>query len=136
MAKKAALNKSRLSEFLAAVGSEAQTVDDEGNPVTNEEAVARLIYRKALGWTETRIMEDQHGNKAKIEEYHPPENWALQYIYERREGKAPTAPADMDNRQKISAAERVRGLAKDRLNGLARTAGTPKAGPPKYKPDV
>lgn len=135
MARKASLSHSRLSEFLAVVGSEAQTIDDAGNPITNEEAVARLIYKKALGWTEHRVVEDMNGNKSKIEEYHPPENWALQYIYERREGKAPVAQQDLEGRQKITAAQQVRKLATERMNKLALSAGAPKSGPPRYNPN-
>jgi hypothetical protein len=69
---------------------------------------------------------DDSGNLAEV--VHPPVAWAMQYLYERQEGKAPMAVPDDDNR--VKAAEKVRELAKDRLNKMASAV----VGPPKHSP--
>jgi hypothetical protein len=124
------LSTRNLTKHLTELGQQIHTVDDEGNPITREQALAELLWKKALGWIEeTR---DDEGTLQKV--VHKPESWAIQYIYERREGKSiPTLPDDAD---RVRASDRVRELAKQRLNQLATVAaGAPaKKSPPAYKP--
>jgi hypothetical protein len=127
------ISESKLSYHLAKVGEEMETVLDDGTPVTKEEALARLLYKKALGWTEKRVVEDDYGNKSTVEDYHPPENWAVQAIWDRREGRPTPSQSDADKKG-MSASEKVRELAKKRMSKI--TQATARPGPPKHKPDA
>lgn len=119
-----------LTKHLTTIGAEAHTIDDAGNPITKEEALARLLWNKALGYEEqTR---DDEGTLKTLK--HKPESWAIQYIYDRREGR--TAPTILEDEARVKAADKVRDLAKQRVNQLAaKAAPTPATkGPPKFKP--
>lgn len=123
------INSRALTKHLQLLGQQIHTIDDDGNPITREEALARLLWNMALGYEEkTR---DDEGNLKTV--YHTPVAWAIQLVYDRREGKVPVAIGEDETR--IKAADRVRELAKDRLNALAMAAAGPaKKGPPSYKP--
>jgi hypothetical protein len=112
-----------LTSELKKLASEVHTITNDGTPVTREQALADMIWKLALGWTE--VQRDEEGNAKKV--IHPPVAWAMQYLFERIEGKAPQAITEDGGG--IKAADRVRELAKDRINGLARVA----AGPPSIK---
>lgn len=120
MAKNQGFSRSQLNSHLAQIGQEVESIDDEGRAITKEEAIARLIYKKALGWNEQKIQVDEYGNRATYEEYHPPENWAIQYLYDRREGKVPQAAEDASKKRSMTASESVRELAQKKINSLAK----------------
>lgn len=82
-----------------------ETTDDRGNPLTKGQAIAQLLFKKALGYTE--IIEGESV-------YHRPESWAIQLIFERTEGRAPLSVAEPP--QQMSAGEKVGELARTRLN--------------------
>ena len=119
----AKLPQRALNAALKRLAAEAYTVEDDGTVVTKADALARLIWAKALGWVQTTT--DDHGNR--IRKDYPPEAWAMQYIFERIEGKS--APVIQEPEIGVRASDKVRQLAKDRLNKLANVA----AGPPKGK---
>lgn len=100
-----------LTKHLRLLAMEAEGLAPSGEPETKAETLARLLWKKALGYSEVRLTES--GSK---EITCPPESWAIQLIYERLEGKvANSAPEEAG---KISAAERVSDLARSRINGL------------------
>lgn len=112
-----------LTNELRKLANEAFTITNDGTPVTREQKLAELIWKQALGWTET--IRDDDGNPKTV--VHPPVAWAQQYLFERLEGKAPQAiPEDSGG---IKAVEKVRQLAKDRINNMAKVA----AGPPPFR---
>ena len=115
-----------LTAELRKLAVEAHTVKDDGTPVTREAALADMIWKLALGWTETT--RDENGNLKTV--VHPPVAWAMQYCFERLEGKAPISATE--NEGGVRAADRVRQLAKDRLNQIAATLVVGK--PPKHVP--
>lgn len=116
-----------LTSELRKLGTEAHDMEPDGTPLTRAECLARLIWRRALGWEErTR---DAEGN-LKVKQ-HPPESWAMQFIWERTEGKAPNAISEDTGGR--TAAQTVRELTKDRLNRLSAKLVAP-AGPPKFAP--
>lgn len=117
-----------LTAELTRLGKLAHTVLNDGTPVTKDEVLAELIWSQALGWTEETL--DDEGNKQKI--VHKPVAWAQQYIIERREGRAPQSVPDQA--EGIRAADKVRKLAQDRINTLARKTAGVLVGPPAYKP--
>lgn len=125
-----------LTKYLNELGAQAHTIDDGGDPITREQALAELLWKLALGWTE--YTKDEEGNRKEVK--HPPVAWAIQYIYDRKEGR--TAPTVMEDETRVRAADKVRDLAKNRVNQLASAAAGPapdrptaaRKGPPKHKP--
>lgn len=113
-----------LTVELRRLASQAIDVDDDGGPISREAALASLIWKQALGWTER--VRDDNGNLT--EKKHPPVAWAQQYVFERLEGKVTQAVPDEHG--SIKAVDRVRELSRDRLNLLSRVA----QGPPKVAP--
>lgn len=129
MASPRKLNTRVLTRHLTELGQLAHTVDDNGRPISREEALADLLWNKALGYVEQ--VRDDEGNQKSV--VHKPEAWAIQYIYDRREGRAVISVAEDEGR--VKAAEKVRDLAKARINSLAVSAAGPAPkGPPAYKP--
>lgn len=91
---------------------------------TNYEQLAKMIWQQALGWVEeTR---DEMGNK--VTKVHPPIAWCQQFVFERMEGKS--AITTTENESGMKASDKVRELARDRVNALSKVT----AGPPKFKP--
>lgn len=136
MGKPQKYNSRQLTENVRQLAAEVHDWDPEDGAVTKGEQLARLIWKKALGYTETTV--DEEGNEKKV--WHKPESWAIQFLYERMEGKTPQAMSDEDDR-KIKAKDSVRELAQSRLNSLAQKAKTAAGGgddlkskgPPKRK---
>jgi hypothetical protein len=133
MGKPKRYNTKDLTNHLRQLAAEAHDWSEDDGVITRGEALARLLWRKALGYTETKINDEG----AEVEVVHEPAAWAMQMVYERMEGKTPQAITEDEAR--ITAAERVRELAASRLNSLAKkaTAENPvplKAkGPPRRK---
>lgn len=111
----------RLSEELRKLATQVHTVKDDGTQVTKEEALAELVWEYALGWTEH--FRDDSGNLC--ERKHPPVAWAMQYLYERLEGRAAVQAPDPESG--LKAADKVRELVVGRLNSLAAVAKGPPA---------
>lgn len=120
------LGGKKLTEELRKLAAEAHTITNDGTPVTREQALSALIWKQALGWVE--VVPDEDGNRKEIA--HPPVAWCQQFLFERMEGKA--VAAQPEETGGIRAAEKVRGLAKERVNALAFAAK--KSGPPSHKP--
>jgi hypothetical protein len=86
-----------------------ETVDDSGRSLTRAEALADLLWRKALGYTRL-------DPETKKEKYYPPESWAILAIYERLEGRSPMALTETKGG---TVAERVSELGRDAINKLS-----------------
>jgi hypothetical protein len=106
------------------LAEEAFSVTDDGTPITRAESLARLLWNLALGYTEK--VRDENGTLKDVT--HPPVAWAGQFLYDRLEGRATTAVPEDDTR--IRAADKVRELAKQRLNKMAASV----IGPPVHRP--
>lgn len=129
MGKPKKYNSKELTNHLRQLAAEAHDWSEKDGLITKGEALARLLWAKALGWEEVQI--DDEGNERTVK--HPPEAWAIQLVYDRMEGKTPQAVTEDEAR--MTAADQVRELARARLNQLA-AASTKKdkpAGPPKFK---
>lgn len=111
--KKFKFNTRQLTQHLRELAVEAETMTDEGEIITKSEALAQLLWKKALGWKE--IVKGIDGEETIL---HKPEAWAIQMIYERMEGKAPIAL--IDEKQQLTASERISDLARTKLNQQAR----------------
>lgn len=116
----------RLTDELRKLAVQVHTVMDDGTQVTREEALAELVWKYALGHTEK--VRDINGDL--VEKAHPPVAWAMQYLFERMEGKAPNAMPDSEGG--IKALDKVRSLTLKRLNDMAGK----KSGPPAHKPKL
>jgi len=119
-----------LTKYLRQLAMEAESVADSGETITKAEALARLLWKKALGYSQME-WRGEADKRQMVEVYHPPESWAIQMIYERLEGKTPQAT--VDEAGKLTAAERVSELSKTRINALAgvSSSSTGKPTPPK-----
>lgn len=117
-----ALTNKTISRYLEELGAQIHSVDDEGNPVTREHAIADLVWKMALGYTE-KIRDLTTGQWKEV--YRPPVAWAMELVWDRREGKV--AQAQTEDVGKIKAADKVRDLARTRLNALVG------GGPPMYQ---
>ena len=105
----------------------------DGTVLTRGEALAKLVWDRALGWTEVKI--DDTGKESFL--YHEPTSWAMQLIWDRIEGKVPMAVTEDDDKPKVK--DRVDEMATTRFNDLASRAHDEveelkKKGPPKRKP--
>jgi hypothetical protein len=120
----------QLSKHLRDLAAEAFDVTPDGDVLTKGEALAKLLWNKALGYSE-RVKDDE-GRETEV--VHKPEAWAIQLVYDRMEGRTPQALNEDADR--IRAADRVSDLAKTRLNQLtASMVGTSnRPPPPVFKP--
>lgn len=119
-------NSRELTNHLRELAAEAHDMLEEGTVITRGEALARLLWQKALGYVERKI--DDEGVAKEV--VHEPASWAIQMVYERMEGRTPQSLTE--DATKIKAADRVSELAKTRINQLTAKATNDK-GPPPFK---
>lgn len=108
--------KRSLSKLLEEIGQEVHEqgyLDSAGviRPITKDEALARQIWRRALGYKE--IIENDDGSA--MHRVHSPDPKMQQFLIERREGKF-VAPLDKET---TTLLEKVSELAKQQLNATA-----------------
>lgn len=106
----------KLSNYLESIGHEIHDtgfVDDAGTirPITRDEALAREIWKRALGY----VKETKNSDGSISNRYFPPDPKAQQFIFERREGKFIT-PTD---ERSITLLDKISELAKSQLNKAA-----------------
>lgn len=110
-----------LSNHLRAMAAEAHDMTADGQVLTRGEALALLLWKKALGYTERKVNDDG----IEVEVHHEPAAWAQQLIFDRLEGRTPTAIPEDETR--VKAADTVSELAKARINAAAAEAADPEA---------
>lgn len=102
-----------LSKWLREIAEEETEFikDDNGEDrmVTKAEAVARLIWKKALGYSEKKI----NSKGIEVTENHPPDRAMMSMIFDRIEGRAPVS-TDM-GKKKRSVADKVSEQGKLRI---------------------
>ena len=101
------------ADTLRDIGQEVHSHDEQGRPITNQEALYRQLWKQALGFTE--IVRDDNGIAHKV--VHEPNLTISRSLLEQIAGKPSTAAPP--ERVGISAAETVRRLAIERVNRLA-----------------
>ncbi len=111
--------KKTLTEYLIAIGKETSDtvqvdIDGTHKPITNDEALARLIWKQANGYIESDENEDGTG----IRRVHSPDPRMQQFIFERREGKVVES---LDDKQ-ITILEKMSELTRMRMNRMAEDA--------------
>jgi hypothetical protein len=109
-----------LSEWLERIGGEINPesgmgVDGTIQPRTNDEMLARMLWRQALGFVETIRGPDGQTIGQRV---YSPDQRAQQLILERREGKP--ALADEKDEHGISVLSRLDSMIKDRINAMTK----------------
>jgi len=122
--KKATFGGKKLTALLREIALEAHDWSEEHGAITKGEALARLLFRRALGWEEVKISDE--GERSTIK--HPSEFAAMSLIYDRLEGKTPMALPEAD--QRVKTLQKVRDLAKLRVNGVTAAVNKAKSTPP------
>jgi hypothetical protein len=113
-----------LSKFLRRIATEQTEV--EGNDpqtgkvrvITKAEALARVMWKLALGWEEkTEEVDKETGHKKVTTKQHKPEQAMISLIWDRMEGKVTSPENDKGKRQPLS--EKVDEQTRQRVNALA-----------------
>ena len=107
--KSSGMDLRRLTKYLDEVSRERTTLED-GRVLTRGEALAEKLWDLALG----TVMEDENGDFIVTK----PDRTVAVFIFERLEGKIPTAAA-VDDHRGPTAADRIDELAKARLDAHA-----------------
>ena len=109
-----------LSSFIRQIAEEKTELlkDPSGDDkmITKAEGLARLIWKKALGYKETQVIK---GELTDI--YHHPDKYLMGLLFDRIEGKAPLMIGEGDD--KITATERVSEQGKKRINEVLNDSG-------------
>ena len=108
----------KLREIMASYHTGDLNEAGEMQMITKGERLAEILADRALGWVETETIEDKKvpgGVREKVTK-HKPEKWAIVMVYERMEGKTPTAIEDKN--PGITVADKVSELAVTRINAL------------------
>ena len=102
-----------LTRYIRKLGEEMHTVNDEGETLTRFQALAQLVWDRALGFTE-EIPET--GERV----IHKPDKGFIGVIFDRTEGKVAQA-APVGGKKKASLADRIGEQTKARLNRIAKS---------------
>ena len=105
---------SSLLRNIAEEVTELAIIDGEDKMVSKAEALARLTWRHALGFTEKRFS-PEGGNL--IEVIHPPDRVYATMLFDRLEGRV--AAVEPGKKEKRTVADRVGDQNKKRLNKIA-----------------
>ena len=115
-----------LSKYIREIANE--THDDpvikargeEAVMLTKAEAIARHIFKLALGYEEEMDVLDKAGKKIGIKSViHQPDKWAINVIWDRLEGRTGAADVKSDS-SKASVADKVSAQGKKRLDQIAK----------------
>lgn len=108
-----------LNAKLEQLRDEVHAVMSDGTQLTKGEALSILLWNIALGYEDVFYKKDPNDPTKQIRDvvYHKPQQWAIQMIYERLEGKVPNTAEEVDDRAPL--ADRVSELAVSRVNALA-----------------
>lgn len=99
----------QIAEEVTEMVKDPKTGDDR--MATKAEALARLIWKKALGWTEVSTVNDK-----LVETTYHPDKVLMGLLFDRIEGRAPLTIGEGD--EKITVAERVSEQGKKRINEI------------------
>ena len=115
-----------LSKYIREIASEIhddpviKAKGEEAVMLTKAEAIARHIFKLALGYEEEVDVLDKAGKKIGIKSViHQPDKWAINVIWDRLEGRTGAADVKSDSR-KASVADRMSAQGKKRLDNIAK----------------
>ena len=107
-----------LSQFIRSIAlekTELVKVDGEDQMASKAEALARLVWKKALGYTEQKVIK---GDLTDVN--YPPDRTMIALLWDRMEGRAPLMNPDKKDRRSI--ADRVSEQGKKRSNKIAESS--------------
>ena len=117
-----------LSKFIKEIASEIcddpviKAKGEEAVMLTKAEAIARYIFKLALGYEESVDVFDNAGKKTGIRpEVYRPDKWAIGVIWDRMEGRVGAADVKAGS-DKASQADRVSAQGKKRLDQIAKSS--------------
>lgn len=115
-----------LSKFIKEIASEIhddpviKARGEEAVMLTKAEAIARHIFKLALGYEEEVDVLDKAGKKIGIKPVrHQPDKWAINVIWDRIEGRVGAADLKSGS-DKASLADKVSAQGKKRLDLIAK----------------
>lgn len=110
-----------LSQFVRSIALEetelVKGVDGEDQMASKAEALARLIWKKALGYTEQKVID---GKLTDID--YPPDRTMMAMVFDRMEGRAPLMNPEKGNKRTI--ADKVSEQGKRRIKEIAESSLT------------
>ncbi len=99
----------QIAEEETEVVKDPKTGDDR--MASKAEGLARLIWKKALGYTEQKVESGK-----LVDYYFHPDKYLMGLLFDRMEGRAPLNVGEGD--EKITVAERVSEQGKKRINNI------------------
>ena len=117
-----------LSKFIREIAEEihdnplVKAIGEEAVMVTKAEALARYMWKAALGYSEDVDVLDKAGKKTGIRpEFHRPDKTFIGMIWDRMEGRAAMIDAKAGS-DKASLADKVSEQGKKRLSQIAKSS--------------
>lgn len=104
-----------LSQFIRSIAfekTELVKVDGEDQLASKAEALARLVWKKALGYTEQKVIKGE-----LIDINYPPDRTMISLLWDRMEGRTPLMNPEKGNKRTI--ADKVSEQGKKRSNKIA-----------------
>jgi hypothetical protein len=92
--------------------------DGKNRMITKAEALARTIWKLALGYEEKIRRTTKDGKIKEVAKYHPPEAKFVDIVYDRLEGKVGMDKDSVNKRPPMSG--KVEAQAKARLNDMVK----------------
>lgn len=121
-----------LSKFIKEIASEIhddpviKARGEEAVMLTKAEAIARHIFKLALGYEEEIDVLDKAGKKIGIKPVrHQPDKWAIGVIWDRMEGRVGQADAKSGS-DKAKLSDRVSAQGEKRLSQIAKSSSASK----------
>ena len=117
-----------LSKYIKEIASEIhddpviKARGEEAVMLTKAEAIARYIWKMALGYQEAIAVFDKVGKKiGEKPEVHRPDKWAIGVIWDRLEGRVGAADLKAGS-DKASLVDKVSAQGKKRLDNIAKSS--------------
>jgi hypothetical protein len=117
-----------LSKFIKEIAGEIcddpviKAKGEDAVMLTKAEAIARYIFKLALGYEESVDVLDKVGKKIGIRpEVHRPDKWAINIIWDRLEGRVGQADLKAGS-DKASLTDKVSEQGKKRLGQIAKSS--------------
>jgi len=97
--KKSGMFEKKLLKFLRNIGAEVEAQEDD-TVSTKIEALARLTWKEALGYTYEREILGKEGKVIKVQEHMAPDRYAKQILFDHLLGKPkPQTQKQMDDKK-------------------------------------
>jgi len=117
-----------LSKFIREIANEIhddpviKAKGEDAVMVSKAEAIARYLFKIALGYEESEDVFDKTGKKTGIRPIkHKPDKWAINLIWDRLEGR--TGAADLKgSHDKAKLVDKVSAQGKKRLDQIAKSS--------------